>query len=640
MKKTLVLIFAIVLCSALSWGQTPFTKTISVGDGITTYQLTLGFDAAGTYGVDAVLGEREDPVPPPEGVFDARFISARGDTVGFGMGRPLDIRALISNCGLDTFKIRYQSSTEGANTIIVTWPDLTGVGCGYWYLQSSLTASPDFKINMSTQSTYTIASDGTTYGTFFIVKGDGAQYRTFTLNDLALDGYVVKGKKTYSKSIKATDSQVEFCATYVNTETAPVTSLHVEFGTALDSSSLSVTQFPTWSLVKAGKYDKWNFTGASIAVGDSVVICGYGVKAGTKVQKASWYWYTLVNGKIVAQGAKKKTSTFTKNITRLPMPNTVNMGEQVFALSHPKGTPLIVGTVARTDSPKFVSHAKYSDVLKTLVKDAGKVGKQKLQDSLATYLSSFDDKKKGMRMGAAIKKEQKTLPPDKHRNRLLGEALVLSVNLDFSAATPAKTPAGLGALQISSATSLFNGMTVSQVLTAANYFLSYNTYPAIPTATADDFADACAAINGAFTGAMDTTAWSRGQITTTGAKAIAEAGGWLVRPTTFAGENNAALTSGNQPVVYSLQQNYPNPFNPTTNIEFTLANDAYVTVKVFNLLGQEVVTLLNNEEFSAGAQTIEFNAANMPSGVYFYRINVSNNGQEIFQDIKKMVLLK
>ncbi len=642
MKKTLVLFFAIVVCASLSWGQTPFTATIQVGDGITTYDLVLGVDAGATYGVDAAFGEAETPPVPPDGPFDARFVSPVADPTGFGEGRIIDIRQLVTDCQLDIFKIKFQPSTEANGTIIISWPDLSTFGCEGWKIVNALGGSPTFSVNMLDQNTVTFNTEDVS-SPLYIVKGDGAEYRTFTVDALAKDGSVdSKGKKTYHKAYKATSNQVEFCATFMNTDTAAVTYLHVEFKTPLDSASMSVTQFATWTPVKVGKYDKWNFSGGSVVPGDSVVICGYGVKSGTKVQFASWYWYKMVNGKpVVTHTGKKKTATFTKNIVRLPMPNSINAGEKLFAQSHPKGSPLVIGTTARTDTVKTVSLAKYGDVLKSLAKNPGKVGKERYHDSLPTYLNSFDDTKKGYRMGAAIKKGLTNLPPDKHRNKLFGEALALALNIDFSATTPAITPAGLGALQVSDATSLFNGMTVSEVLAATNYFLSYNTHPVLTTATAADFADMCAAINAAFYGDMDTTSWSGATVILNGAKSLADIGGWLVRTTTFAGQNSADVVTANQPYTYSLEQNYPNPFNPTTNIEFSLANDGFVTVKIFNLLGQEVATLLNNEEYSAGIQSLEFNASNLPSGVYFYRINAKNaNGVEMFQDVKKMVLLK
>ncbi|TAK57566.1 MAG: T9SS type A sorting domain-containing protein, partial [Bacteroidetes bacterium] len=103
-------------------------------------------------------------------------------------------------------------------------------------------------------------------------------------------------------------------------------------------------------------------------------------------------------------------------------------------------------------------------------------------------------------------------------------------------------------------------------------------------------------------------------------------------------------TATGYPEKYELYQNYPNPFNPSTMIEFDLPVASTVTLKVYNLLGQEVATLLNNQLVEEGAQAVEFNAANYPSGVYFYRINVESVDEDgvasTFTQIMKMMLMK
>ncbi len=88
------------------------------------------------------------------------------------------------------------------------------------------------------------------------------------------------------------------------------------------------------------------------------------------------------------------------------------------------------------------------------------------------------------------------------------------------------------------------------------------------------------------------------------------------------------------PSIYTLEQNYPNPFNPTTNINFSLPESGFVTLKVYNALGAEVKTLVSNS-MAVGAHSIEFNAQNLPSGIYFYTLK-SNN----IILTKKMLLLK
>ena len=88
------------------------------------------------------------------------------------------------------------------------------------------------------------------------------------------------------------------------------------------------------------------------------------------------------------------------------------------------------------------------------------------------------------------------------------------------------------------------------------------------------------------------------------------------------------------PTTYSLMQNYPNPFNPTTKIQYLLPEAAYVRLSVYNTMGQEVMQLLNENQ-PAGKYTVDFDAQNLQSGVYFYRLQTNK-----FVDTKKMLLLK
>jgi len=87
---------------------------------------------------------------------------------------------------------------------------------------------------------------------------------------------------------------------------------------------------------------------------------------------------------------------------------------------------------------------------------------------------------------------------------------------------------------------------------------------------------------------------------------------------------------------FSLRQNYPNPFNPVTNISFDLRKAADVSLKIFDVSGAEVETLINNESMNAGSQTLLFNGEKLSSGIYFYSLFI--NGQRI--DTKKMMIVK
>jgi hypothetical protein len=85
---------------------------------------------------------------------------------------------------------------------------------------------------------------------------------------------------------------------------------------------------------------------------------------------------------------------------------------------------------------------------------------------------------------------------------------------------------------------------------------------------------------------------------------------------------------------YDLSQNYPNPFNPTTQISYSLAQDAFVTLKVYDMLGTEVASLINDRK-KPGNYSVTFNASNLPSGIYVYKLTSGN-----FTESKKLILLK
>ncbi len=88
------------------------------------------------------------------------------------------------------------------------------------------------------------------------------------------------------------------------------------------------------------------------------------------------------------------------------------------------------------------------------------------------------------------------------------------------------------------------------------------------------------------------------------------------------------------PKKFSLEQNYPNPFNPTTTINYSVRENGFVQLKVYDVLGKEIATLVK-EEKSAGNYSVKFNGNNLPSGVYFYTLRVNN-----FVQSRKMVLLR
>jgi hypothetical protein len=92
------------------------------------------------------------------------------------------------------------------------------------------------------------------------------------------------------------------------------------------------------------------------------------------------------------------------------------------------------------------------------------------------------------------------------------------------------------------------------------------------------------------------------------------------------------------PSKYSVSQNYPNPFNPVTKIDYEVASDSKIKISIFDITGRELQTLLN-ERKPAGYYSLTFNAGNLSSGTYFYRV-IADEGNPKFAEIKKMILIK
>ena len=113
---------------------------------------------------------------------------------------------------------------------------------------------------------------------------------------------------------------------------------------------------------------------------------------------------------------------------------------------------------------------------------------------------------------------------------------------------------------------------------------------------------------------------------------VVGSGGKILRTTnggTFVNQKSSEIPKG-----FTLYQNYPNPFNPTTNIRFEVPRTSLVKLIVYDILGREVATLVN-EKLGAGSYEVDWSGSGYPSGVYFYRLET-----EEFIGVKKMILIK
>jgi hypothetical protein len=126
-----------------------------------------------------------------------------------------------------------------------------------------------------------------------------------------------------------------------------------------------------------------------------------------------------------------------------------------------------------------------------------------------------------------------------------------------------------------------------------------------------------------------------GHLSSDGARRVASVWWWLMARVAGWNGTTEVEKQGESPRVFSISQNYPNPFNPTTTIEFSLAEKSKVLLKVYDLLGHEVATLVDGELQAGIVHRVPFSASKFSSGVYFYRLEAGRCAQ-----IRKLILLK
>ncbi len=233
-------------------------------------------------------------------------------------------------------------------------------------------------------------------------------------------------------------------------------------------------------------------------------------------------------------------------------------------------------------------------------------------------------------------------------------------NLNMTASTKGVTPSGFGNLVVDIPVSFigrdYEGSTLIEVGDDLDSVMTYWSEMGVDALDGDGeieglVTDLIQPVNEAFASdfagsfAYDTAGITTGKngyaITLSGA-ATAGASGLVRRDLSKMGQVYTVQGSGylDMPVSFGLGQNYPNPFNPATTINIEVPeglDGAVATLKVYNMLGQEVATLLNGAELSGGVNTVSFDATNLSSGIYFYRVSL--NGGE-FSAMKKMVLMK
>ncbi len=322
------------------------------------------------------------------------------------------------------------------------------------------------------------------------------------------------------------------------------------------------------------------------------------------------------------------------------MPNTANVIDEIL---RQQGI-ILVGLPSQMNAAQkekaYLNPKKQADVFKTFNdKDVVHTG-----DPRGLALDA---------KGKVILKRQTKMSPVKHNNVFLANLLALKLNI--LASDLGKTPPGLGDLvyvpPVGSSPWFVTGpeCTVAMIAAAGDDILT--NWEGVSYQKYYELNELIAAINASFAGSVpiapeDTLSWITGpKLRLNGARALSDV------PFLIQVSGTTPIARPVQPKIdlgpdrFMLEQNYPNPFNPSTVIRFSMPEDAYITLKVYNVLGQEVRTFFDNAFLDAGDQEVVFDASSLSSGIYFYQFVAETPADEAGQkaryvDIKKMLLMR
>jgi hypothetical protein len=375
----------------------------------------------------------------------------------------------------------------------------------------------------------------------------------------------------------------------------------------------------------------WHYDFGTLNQNDVLQVDGIGL-TGRRV-KVNYIWTGVSLTQHVRGSVPDIRSAFLKNDPGLPKPNLHNVGEELF--SQPFFLPgLQVGIPQGLKGANAVLIKRYSNVVKSFIVE--RTGQT--HAGAADCLDSLND-------GRLINKLQAVLPPNKEDNKLFADLLALKLNVAASAT--GKFPFGFGELTFQDdgdPGNPLNGQTVVAIVAKADTLISCQPlFSKTPPPTPGELADVLELLNGAFAdsgNAKDTLTFGP-KTTLAGVKRLEDV--HYLRPTPGLAPvmlPSSDFLGATVPEAFALAQNYPNPFNPATTIAFELPVPAVTTLKIYNMLGQEIATLLDQEDLDEGFQEVEFDASALPSGVYFYRLAAAGEEGENLTAVKKMLLVR
>ena len=432
-------------------------------------------------------------------------------------------------------------------------------------------------------------------------------------------------------------------ACFVNNTGFEMMGLEIAFRTPVTLSSLGCLPHGTTS--DGGK--TWIVSGGLIAAGDSVVVSGTGPRTGTHILR----WRYLDSRPTLYQ-----TGFVPKQCGALPMPNAANVRTAAYALGgFARGTvesDALGGMVVGTSFLRFVNGRWIVDV-----DSSRSYGWVRMTNPM--YIEkSLEPDRYGVRHtgnprgfstftnGRPFVRQISYLPPGIMSNRLFAELVALKMNVVASAL--GITPEGFGELIYTDAGHPLDNLMVKEIASRADDMMT--RWRGRDTTEYYGLDSVVHRINGAFSGPIDTLSFGD-SLCLTGVRPVSDVPFLRENPVVspahiphapWAGLDVDESEDVTDPAFIRNVQNYPNPFNPATTIEFELLEDASVSVRIFNILGQEVAAPSLHEWYPAGTGSAGFDASRLPSGVYFYQVvaEPGSGGPQRTAGVGKMLLVK